>query len=56
MASPGVQAAGGAPTSVSSRDGEMGPGGMSGVPRLRGDVIRLGGVGDGRIGGRMIAE
>ena len=56
IASLGVNAAGGAPTSVSSLDGEIGPGGMSGVPRLRGEVIRLGGVGDGRMGGRIMAE
>lgn len=56
VASIGENITGGAPASVSSREGEVGPGVMSGVPRFRGEVIKLGGVGDGKIGGRMIAE
>ena len=48
--------AGGRPAIVSSLEGEVGPGGISGVPSDRGDMSRLGGVGVGRIGGRMIAE
>ena len=48
--------AGGRPAIVSNLEGEVGPGGISGVPSDRGDMSRLGGVGVGRIGGRMIAE
>lgn len=48
--------AGGRPAMVSSLEGEVGPGGISGVPRDLGDTIRLGGVGEWRTGGRMMAE
>lgn len=45
MTNPG----GGRPASVSNREGEVGPGGINGVPSDLGDVIKLGGTGEGRV-------